>query len=239
MMYIENDKASFYTRLAEIFLTTATASVRERDCFNVALSGGSTPRKLHRLLGDQPFVNKIAWQKTGIFWVDERCVPADNSDSNYGNARADFLEKIPVPPWRIYPMKGELPPTEGAMEYAVTLKQAGVLTETELPLFDLILLGMGRDGHVASLFPGMVPEKDDTKWVIPVKGGSPDVDRLTLTYPVLNRGRTVVFMISGRGKAKTVKTVMENPGQNLPAQFIRPKKGQLIWVLDREAASLL
>ena len=239
MLYIEKDNVSFYSRLADIFWKKAVSSVKESGRFWVALSGGKTPRKLHRMFVKPPYSHEIPWERTKIFWVDERCVPMDDPASNYGNAREDFLAKLPNAENNAFPMRGDLPPVEAAKSYASILKKEMRVKEGDLPSFHLILLGMGADGHVASLFPGTRSDVITDEWVVTVKGGDPNVHRLTLSYSVLNMAKTLVFMVSGKSKAQTVKRVMKDPERHLPAQFIAPQNGKLIWVLDRNAASLL
>lgn len=237
-IYIEENQNAFNRRLAEFFCTAAKEAVISHNRFHVALSGGSTPRNLHRLLAKPPFRDEVPWQKTHLFWVDERCVPKENKDSNYGNVRADLLDKIPIPDHHVHPMHEVLSCEDEAEKYQQILKKELDLSKEMIPVFDLVLLGLGTDGHVASLFPGTIFEKKDTRWVVSVTGGNPNVRRLTLTYPVLNHGKKVVFMVSGKGKAEIVNTVFNNPGRKLPAQFIQPENGQLIWVMDKEASSL-
>ena len=226
-------------RGAELFLRTAKKGVDKKGRFAVALSGGSTPRGMHRLLGEKPFVSDTPWNKTHIFWVDERCVPEEDPASNYGLAKKDFLGRVPISPEHIHPMPGEVPPDQGALLYGKELQSFFGMNEEANPVFDLIFLGMGKDGHTASLFPGRESVLDSGKWVVAIKGGDPDVYRLTLTYDVLNRGKQTCFLVSGKEKAPTVKAVFEESKGQLPAQRIQPTQGKLTWLLDKEAASLL
>ena len=205
----------------------------------VALSGGSTPRAMHRLLAEEPHCSDIPWKETHIFWVDERCVPVDDPASNYGLAKKDFLHRIPIPIEQIHPMPGGVPPEEGAKKYQEEMEVFFQKGEEGFPLFDLIFLGMGKDGHTASLFPGKPSVVTSERWVAVVKGGDPDVYRLTLTYDVLNQAREIYFLVSGVGKAPIVKTVIEDKDAHLPSQKIQPMSGSLTWLLDKEAASKL
>lgn len=238
-VYIEAGSEAFLKRLADIFTAVAISSILAKGRFDVALSGGQTPRPLHRLLAISPYVGRIPWQKTRIFWVDERCVPEEDENSNYGNAKKDFLDRAPIPGRRMHPMDGTLPPETGAKAYERHLKSAFKGNGEKWPAFDLVLLGLGVDGHVASLFPQAEIREDESRWVIAVKGGMPRVDRLTMTLPVINHGKTVVFMVSGKTKAPVVKTVLEHRDKHLPAARVNPKNGRLLWVLDQEAASLI
>jgi 6-phosphogluconolactonase len=221
---------------AELFMRVAKESVRERGRFTVALSGGSTPRPMHRLLAEEPYCSGIPWDETFLFWVDERCVPVTDKGSNYGTAKKDFLEKVSLPEAQIYPMPVDVPPEEGADEYQKRLQSLFQLKEGQFPAFDLIILGIGRDGHTASLFPGQSALKEEKKLVVAVKGGDPDVNRMTMTYPTLNQARRLVILVSGKGKAAVLKTLFENKQSQLPAVRIKPAKGALTWLVDRDAA---
>jgi 6-phosphogluconolactonase len=236
---IEPNAADLARKGAEIFSRAAKESVGMRGRFAVAISGGSTPRSMHSMLGEEPFYSDIPWNKTDIFWADERCVPENDPASNFGLARQDFLDKIPIPQNQIHPLQGGLSPEESALWYQQKLIKSFQRKEDEFPRFDLIFLGIGTDGHTASLFPGQSALNEMKRWVVAVKGGNPDVKRLTLTFPVINRGKQIVFMISGKKKASVVKTVLSGIQSGLPAQLVQPLKGTLIWLLDREAASLL
>jgi 6-phosphogluconolactonase len=238
-VHIEKDSASFYRRLAEFFCDMAIKSVSARGWFDVALSGGDTPRPLHRLLAVSPYIEKIPWAKTHIFWVDERCVPVDDDASNFGNAKKDLIDKVPIPGAQVHPMDGSISPEKGARAYEKLLKCELKSAGDDKPAFDLVLLGLGTDGHVASLFPEGKIREDENRWVIAPRGGTPCLDRLTLTLPAINQGKTVMFMVLGQAKAAIVKTVFENPDARLPAQQVNPQNGKLIWVLDQEAASLV
>ena len=236
---IETNRAQMAKKGAEIFSQAAKKSVETRGRFVVAISGGSTPRNMHRLLGEEPFLSDIPWDKTDIFWVDERCVPADDLHGNFGTAKKDFLERVPIPEEQVHPMPGEGPPEMGALNYQQEFLKVFQVGEDEFPVFDLIFLGMGTDGHTASLFPGQGSLDEKERLVVPVKGGNPNVSRLTMTYPVLNSGRQIVFMVSGKEKAEVVKTVLEDKQSRFPAQGIEPANGKLVFLIDREAASLL
>ena len=236
---IESNAAGLARKGAEIFSKAAKESVGMKGRFAMAISGGSTPRSMHRMLGEEPFYSEIPWNKTDIFWADERCVPKNHPDSNFGAANRDFLDRVPISKGHIHPLQGSLSCEEGALWYQQKLIKFFQRKEDEFPLFDLIFLGIGTDGHTASLFPGQSTLNEMKRWVVAVKGGNPDVKRLTLTFPVINRGKQIVFMISGKKKASVVKTVLSGIQSGLPAQLVQPLKGKLIWLLDREAASLL
>ena len=224
---------------AEMFSKTAKIAVAQKGRFTVALSGGSTPRPMHRLLAREPFRSEIPWYCTHIFWVDERWVPVDHPDSNFGLARKDLLDHVPLPAANIYPLPTETAPDQGALQYERQLRDFFKPPPGRYPVIDLISLGLGSDGHVASLFPGHPTAETDAAWVISVKGGNPDLARLTLTFPVLNSAAQLFFLVSGKDKAAIIKTLFEEPSALLPAQNIRPVSRNLTWLLDRAAASLL
>jgi 6-phosphogluconolactonase len=238
-LIIEPNTVQMAKKGAEIFSQAAKKSVETRGRFSVAISGGSTPRDMHRLLGEEPFLSDIPWHGIEIFWVDERCVPVNNKNSNYGTASKDFLDRVPIPLSQIHPMPGEGSPEEGAFNYQQELRRLFKTGAGEFPRFDLIFLGLGTDGHTASLFPGQGSLDEKERLVVPVKGGHPELSRLTMTYPVLNSGKQIVFMVSGRKKAEVVKTVLEDKQRRFPAHGIQPAKGNLIFLIEREAASLL
>ncbi len=236
---IEDDPMGLALRGARIFATSARESVNRNGRFVVALSGGSTPRRMNEMLGEETYCLKIPWDKVYLFWVDERCVPENDEASNYGAAKRAFLESVPIPEEHIYPMPGEVSPEAGALRYQENIRDFFHLTETGKPIFDSILLGVGKDGHTASLFPGQNALEEGERLVVAVKGGEPNVSRLTLTYPVLNRARHILFLVSGKSKAEILKTILEGKEMRLPAQKIQPVNGKLTWLLDQDAASLL
>jgi 6-phosphogluconolactonase len=224
---------------AEMFCEIAKKSISDRGRFIVAVSGGSTPRAMHGRLSKEPYLSDISWKRTCIFWVDERMVDVDHPDSNFGTARKDLLEKIPISFDQIYPMPVMTHPEDGAGLYQMTLKTFFQGIGSDDPVFDLILLGIGKDGHTASLFPKQAFTNPAQSWVISVKGGNPNVFRLTFTYLILNSARHILFLVSGKDKALIVKSLFEDNTVDLPAKNIRPLNGTLTWLLDQEAASLL
>ena len=233
---VEGNKEALAERGARLFEHKAIEAVEKEGHFFVALSGGSTPREMHKRLASR---SSIPWQGVHIFWGDERCVPVSDPSSNYGAAWEDFVGKVPLPVERIHPMPAHLSPEQGALSYERELKHLFSLKRGDLPLFDLVFLGMGKDGHTASLFQGHESLNERERFVVAVKGGDPDVHRLTLTFPVINRAKEVVFMVSGREKAEVVKSVIEVEEEKFPASRVRPASGRLTWLLDQEAASLL
>ena len=236
---IKNNPDHLAQEAADIFAMTAKDCVSRNGHFALALSGGSTPRRLYSLLAEEPYRSEVPWDKTSIFWVDERCVPADDPSSNYGTARKDLLDRIPMGKAQLHPMQGELEPESGAIRYQEELIEFFQLEHGVFPIFDLICLGIGKDGHTGSLFPGRKVLNEGEKLTVAVRGGEPDVSRLTMTFPVLNMARQIVFLVSGKEKAAILKTVFESSQNPLPAQRIRPVNGMLTWLMDREAASLI
>lgn len=236
---VTHDPSELAETAARIFTARAKDCVSQKTLFTVAISGGSTPRDMHKLLAEEPYRSDIPWEKTHIFWVDERCVPVDDPASNFGLAKKDFLDWIPIPIEQIHPMPGGFSPEEGARKYQEEMERVFQIQEEDFPIFDLIFLGMGIDGHTASLFPGKRSLVASERWVNAVKGGNPDVYRLTLTYDLLNRAKEIYFLVSGKDKASIVKTAIEKKDAHFPAQKIQPIQGRLTWLLDRESASLL
>ena len=228
------------TAAAEIFVRASTDAITTRGRFLVALSGGSTPAGLYQLLASEPYRDQIDWGKTFVFWGDERCVPPDDEGSNYHQAHEILLSHVPVPAGNILRVKGELVPYEASIAYAQSLKDFAN-PGFDWPRFDLVLLGMGADGHTASLFPGSQIEiKSPTLAVTADYEGRP-ANRVTLTSLVLNDARKVLFLVGGWNKAVTLSRVIgdESIPEQLPAQRIHPTDGQVIWLVDEAAASKL
>jgi 6-phosphogluconolactonase len=194
---------------------------------------------MHKLLAEEPYCSKTPWDKTFLFWVDERCVPVTDEGSNYGAAESDFLEKVPLPVAQIYAMPVEPPPDEGAEEYQKVIQNFFQLGEGQFPVFDLIFLGIGSDGHTASLFPGQKALQEKKRLILTVKGGNPNVSRLTMTYSTLNQARQIIMLVSGKGKAAVLKTLFEDKQSRLPAGRIKPTNGTLTWLIDQDAAVAL
>jgi len=236
---ITSDSKQLAVKGAKIFCNTAKKVIAAKNRFTVAISGGSTPRAMHRLLAQEPYLSDIQWQNIHLFWVDERMVAFDHPDSNFGSAKKDFLNNILIPKDQVHPMPAMSEPQEGASIYQKELQNFFKSFESYDPEFDLIFLGIGKDGHVASLFPDQTSFEENKRWVISVKGGQPDLFRLTLTYYVLNRAQRIFFLVSGKEKAPIIKTLFEKSQVQLPASKIRALNGEVTWLLDQEAASLL
>lgn len=224
---------------ADLFIEQAAQSLAERDRILVALNGGSTPTRLFQLLATE-YQNQVDWSHVHVFWGDERCVPPEDTGSSYGQARDLLLNHIPIPEANIHRVKGELGSLEASKDYALTLREFAS-PPLDWPRFDLVYLGMGEDGHTASLFPGSLV--DISVPTLPVTEHYQDrpANRVTLTSVVFNSARMIVFMAIGEKKANTFAEVLSggyNPAQ-YPAQRINPIDGRVIWLVDEDAASKL
>ncbi len=225
---------------AEFFITTAKKSIWEQGRFSVALCGGLSPESLYALLATESFAARVEWDKVHIFWGDERAVNPTHIESNYRMARYALLAGVPLPPENIHRIQGELKPQQAAKLYQQEMC-AYFGEEVDFPRFDLVFLGMGEDGHTASLFPYTAALQDQTFWVVASYIESLNTWRITLTAPVINAAANVVFLVTGKAKASRLKEVIEGDydPQRLPAQLIQPHDGNLIWLLDSEAAEEL
>jgi 6-phosphogluconolactonase len=224
---------------AEVVVHTAKDAVEQRGRFTIALSGGSTPKSLFNLLATNART-VLPWDRMFFFWGDERHVPPTDPDSNYRMAEEAMLSKIPVAAGNVFRIPAENPDAAAAADaYEQTLRKFFQLGPGGVPIFDLILLGMGPDGHTASLFPGSAGLQEKTRLVIANWVDKLKTSRLTFTLPVLNAARCVAFLVSGTDKAAVLKTVLEEdaPAEQYPSKLIRPNNGKLIWLVDRAAAS--
>jgi 6-phosphogluconolactonase len=228
-----------FSAAAEEVVHLGNQAVADRGRFTIALSGGSTPKGLYNLLATNART-MLPWDRMYFFWGDERHVPPTDPDSNYRMAHEAMLSKVPVPAGNIYRMPAENPDAAAvAQEYESTLKRFFQTETGQFPHFDLILLGMGPDGHTASLFPGTAGLKERSRWVIANWVEKLKTSRLSLTLSILNAARYAAFLVSGTDKAPALKSVLEGnvPGEQYPAKLVQPADGKLIWFLDRAAAS--
>ena len=237
------DVATLCEAAAATFTHAAEGAVQATGRFTVALAGGSTPRGLYTLLAtDATLRARIAWNMVHVFWGDERHVAPDHADSNFRMANDALLSHVPVDPSHVWRIKGEyVDASRAADEYERNLQDAFALNAGQLPRFDLVLLGMGDDGHTASLFPGTSALSERRRLVVANRVPKFQTDRITLTAPVLNNAACVMFLVQGAEKAGSLKAVLEGPfePERLPAQLIRPDRGRLLWIVDRLAASSL
>src|SRR6516225_2677189 len=232
------DPSALFHAAAKEFSDQAQSAIREAGRFMVTLSGGSTPKSLYSLLATNA---DLPWDKIYFFFGDERHVPPDNPESNYRMAREALLCKVPIPAQNIFRVPAENPDAaQAAQTYEATLRQFFPPVEA-FPRFDLILLGMGPDGHTASLFPASKALQEKSRWVVSNWVEKFKTDRITLTLPVLNNAAVVMFLAAGEDKTETLKEVLQGtkPGEQFPSKLVRPTNGQLIWLVDQAAAAAL
>jgi 6-phosphogluconolactonase len=224
--------------VAEQFARVTTAAVRARGQCSVALAGGSTPKNVYRRLAEEPFRSRVVWDQIQFFWGDERHVPVDHPDSNYRMAAETLLSKVPVRARNIHRMHGEIRDADLAAREYEDVMRASFNERDAVPRFDLILLGLGGDGHTASLFPGTPALAERQRWCVANWVDTLSAYRLTVTLPVLNAARVVVFTVGGSEKASIVRDVLRGP-RDVPARLVQPSDGELWWMLDRAAAGEL
>lgn len=240
-LIVTADAAQLAERAADFIVEVGAAAVRDRGRFTIALAGGSTPAATYAALAGR---TGIDWGATHVFLGDERMVPADDPASNFGLARRTLLDHGPVPPEQVHPVRTDLSPAAAAVDYAARMAVAfEVPSDGPPPRFDLVLLGLGVDGHTASLFPHAAATEESRAWVTWSPPGRlpPPVDRVTVTFPTLNAARQVVFLVSGSGKASALRQVLSAPPDPSarPASGVRPTDGAVAWLIDESAASLL
>jgi 6-phosphogluconolactonase len=230
-------------RAAQQFVQSATQAVSEKGSFRVALSGGSTPKALYSLLAnDAALRSQLPWDKMSLYFGDERSAGPDDAESNFRMANETLLSKVPLKPEQVFRIKGEHKDTEkAAQEYEQALRASFKIGEGQFPRFDLVLLGMGNEGHTASLFPGTKALHETKRLVVHNWVGKFYTNRITLTAPAINNAARVMFMITGADKALALKGVLEGPYEpdQLPSQMIQPSSGQLLWLVDTIAGGML
>lgn len=240
---VKPDLAALARHAAQFLVELAEKAVAERGVARIAVSGGSTPKTAFAALAEpgEEFSKRMPWNKLELYWVDERCVPPDHRDSNYRMTREALLDRVPLKPKQIHRIEGELKPEEAATRYEAEIRRSFGLKGTGLPQFDAVQLGMGIDGHTASLFPYSDALRVTDRAVAANFLYDKDAWRITLTAPVINQARTVFFLVAGVEKALILNQVFEgahNPNQ-LPSQLIEPAGGILTLLLDQAAATLL
>lgn len=241
--YTVADGTALSHRVADHLLTQVIAAVEKRGKARVAISGGNTPKALFTLLADpsEPYRERMPWSALNLYWVDERCVPPDHPESNFRMTRESLLEKVPLPAEQVFRMEGELNPEEAAARYEATIRNTFRLEGAETPRFDVIALGMGDDGHTASLFPHTAAIHEMGRIVTANHVPQKNSWRITLTWPVINQASDVFFLVAGADKAEALERVIFGPKdpETLPSQLIRPATGTLTLFLDRAAAAKL
>lgn len=236
--FLDNEQLSHYA--AEQVVTAAQRSLANHGRFMIALSGGGTPQPLYQLLAQSPYAEQIAWDKTFVFWADERCVPPNDEGSNYRLAAETFLNHVSIPAENIIRVKGELEPQAAADDYVNQLARFGS-PERPWPILDIAIMGMGSDGHTASLFPGSPREMPAPAVAVTADYDGRPANRVSLTPQVFNDARLLVFLVTGVNKANTLAAVLDGPHQpdQYPVQRIQPTNGQILWLTDEAAAQQL
>jgi 6-phosphogluconolactonase len=238
MIQIHNNLESLSQAAAELFTVLSRQASTICGRFSVALSGGETPRRLYEILATSPYRERIRWEEVNVFWSDERCVPEDDPRNNARMARQSLLNLVPIPAENIHPIRYDQSPQQAALQYEKELKE---YFSTQNPNFHLVLLGLGGNGHIASLFPHTAVLNEHKHWVSEVYIPELDMHRVTFTAPFINQASQVVFLVSGKDKAGVLEKVLEGPYQphELPAQLIRPNGAQPIWLVDKAASHRL
>jgi 6-phosphogluconolactonase len=228
------DGAALAQAAAELFAASARAAVAARGRFVVALSGGSTPQATYELLAAEPWRSRVPWPWVHVFWGDERCVTPNDERSNERMARQALLDHVPVVAGQVHPIRCAGDPAAAAARYEEILKE---YFPDSRPRFDLVFLGLGANGHTASLFPGTDVLKEERRWAAEVYVAEENLWRVTLTAGAINSAALVAFLVAGQEKAEILRRVREGPRDpsNLPAQMIEPRVGELVWLVDREA----
>lgn len=240
---VEANNEAMSLTAADWIASCVESAVRGHGVARIAISGGGAPKRMFELLADSayPFRARIDWKRLLIFFVDERCVPPDSPDSNYRLAKETFLSKVPLPEENVIRIEGELEPEEAAARYESAIRNRFRLEGAQLPRFDLIVLGMGTNGHTASLFPESEALHEMMRLAVANHVADKNPWRVTLTWPVINRADKIFFLIQDGSKAEVLKEVLLGPYQpeTLPSQLIRPESGELSLLLDRAAAAKL
>jgi 6-phosphogluconolactonase len=235
---VYDDPESMSHAAAGLFVQQARQAIDDHGWFSVVLSGGHTPRRTYELLAQPPFRDRVPWPHLHAFWGDERCVPEDDARSNVRMARQTLLNYVPIPESQIHPISCEKTPHEAAVDYERTIRE---FFAEGPPRFDLVFLGLGANGHTASLFPDTPVLEEKEHWVCEVCVPDQEICRVTLTPQIFNQATIVAFLVAGAAKARVLKQVLESPVDihRLPAQLIAPTRGQLFWLLDQDASRML
>lgn len=243
LYHVDSTAEAVSRRAVQYFVDAIRAAAAARGKARIAISGGNTPKRAFELLADSSayYREQIPWEKLELYWVDERCVAPDQPDSNYRMTREALLDHVPLNPNQIFRIKGELDPEQAASEYEFDLRRSFRLEGAEMPIFDLVALGMGPDGHTASLFPHTEGLNEMMRIAIANHVLQKETWRVTLTWPVINRARDVFFLIEGADKVEALKQVFLGPydPETYPSQLIRPASRRITLLLDSAAAAAL
>ncbi len=239
LVEVLSDLEAISHQAASFFVNASRSSIAAKNRFAVAISGGSTPRRLYTLLRAESYRDQVDWQHVHFFWADERCVPKEDEESNFKTAFDMLLSKVSISDGNIHRIRGEEDPDKAAGDYEEEIKMFFGISG--FPMFDLIILGMGEDGHTASLFPGSKALQETIRIAVPVYLEKPNRNRITLTVPVLNNAAQVLFLVAGDSKAKTVSEVLGDGEERkrYPAGLISPVHGSVTWLIDQKAAGKL
>lgn len=232
------NKQKLITATAERMVNSIVQAIRNNGMCNIALSGGNTPGGVFSLLASGSNRDQVDWDRLHIFWGDERMVPPEHNDSNFRMTQETLLNHVKIPDTNVHRMRGEIAPEVAAAEYAELLHDH---FKGSLPCFDLVLLGLGEDGHTASLFPGTDAVQECEKHAVAVFVPELNMWRITLTFPVINAAREVLFLVSGKSKSEIIQRIMslKQPVKELPASMVDPQNGELHWMLDSDAMVLV
>lgn len=232
------NKDKLVTATTERVINEIGQAIQERGLCKIALAGGNTPREIYSMLAESTYRDRVDWDRLHLFWGDERMVPPEHEDSNFRMVKETLLDHVRIPDGNVHRIRGENVPEQAAQEYAELLHNH---FKEDSPRFDIILLGIGEDGHTASLFPGTDAVEECKLYTVAVFVPRPDAWRVTLTFPVLNAAREVFFLVSGRSKSDIVQRIIgiKKPAKEFPASMVNPENGTLHWMLDSEAMVLI
>jgi 6-phosphogluconolactonase len=238
MIQVCNDSEALSEAVARLFVKQSRHAVQVQNRFSVALAGGHTPERTYQILSRPPFHDQVPWAKVHVFWGDERCVPPDDPHSNAHMAHQALLDHVPIPPDQVHPIRRVQNPQQAAEEYECLLRD---FFASRSPRIDLVLLGLGENGHTASIFPGTPAVDEQEHWVIAAFVAEQAMWRITMTPLLINQAAKVIFLVAGTAKARVLQRVLDGPFEpnNLPAQLIQPVNGSLDWIVDEEAYQAL
>ena len=237
-IHVYSNKEKLVAETTERVIDSIEKAIQKNGLCNVALAGGNTPGGVYSMLATNPYQGRVDWGRLHFFWGDERMVPPEHQDSNFRMVQKTLLDHIKIPDVNVHRIRGEIAPEQAAEEYASLLNDH---FKADLPEFDIILLGLGEDGHTASLFPETDAVEECEKHVVAVFVSKLSTWRVTLTLPVLNAAREILFLVSGKSKSEIVQRIMsiKQPAKELPATMVNPQNGELHWMLDSEAMVLI